>query len=82
MGTEQSDLGKYLFDTLVCMNNAYREQLECNCIANLDDMIAQWDCPRHGRREPNYQQMFLEEEQEAFEKKMMAAEYRGDDGER
>lgn len=72
MGTEQSDLGKYLFDTLVCMNNAYREQLECNCVQHLDDMRATWVCPRHGYREPNYQAM------DALDRIIMESEVRAE----
>jgi hypothetical protein len=49
-----NDLGKYLFDSIVCMNKAYLEQLPCNCEEMVDEMRASWTCPRHGYREPNY----------------------------
>jgi len=39
----------------------------CVCEKMMDDMIARWDCPVHGKREPNYDAIFNQELKEAME---------------
>jgi len=57
----------------------WRDEPECNCEDNLDDRVARWECPEHGKREPDYDELDIQEEAEALERRIAYADMRRDE---
>jgi hypothetical protein len=51
--------------------------MNCNCEDHLDNMHARWTCPIHGDRRPNYEAIFIKEEKEAEDAKLLTQGCRG-----